>query len=133
MTSVDTNVVVRLLVKDDVLQHERAARLFRDELVHIPATVWMEAEWVLRYAYGFDRKNIAEAFRGLLQLAQVHVEDDIRIMMAIDWHADGLDFADALHLAHSQDMETLATFDVAFVRKSTGRGLCNVEEVPASS
>ncbi len=130
IVAVDTNVVVRFLVRDDLGQYKRAVELFRNEIIHMPETVWMETEWVLRYAYKFDRVAISNAFRSLLGLPQVRVADADRLMMAIDWHAAGLDFADALHLAHSQDMEALATFDQAFVSKSAGRGRCPVREVP---
>lgn len=129
MTAVDTNVVVRFLTHDDASQFQRAVALFNGETVHIPDTVWLETEWVLRFAYGYEPSSVTKALRGLLGLPQVHVADATRLLLAIDWHAAGLDFADALHLACSQDIAALATFDTAFARKSTNLGVCRVVDL----
>ncbi|MDD5708363.1 MAG: type II toxin-antitoxin system VapC family toxin [Kiritimatiellae bacterium] len=95
---------------------------------YIPDTVWLEAEWVLRYAYGFDRDAVTNAFRDLLGLPNVNVETPSRLLLAIEWHGAGLDFADALHLAGSQETETFATFDRDFVRDAANLGRCRVTE-----
>lgn len=51
MTALDTNVVVRFLVNDDDQQAQRARALIAAGNVHIPPTVLLETEWVLRSAY----------------------------------------------------------------------------------
>ena len=129
MTAVDTNVVVRFLTRDDANQFQQAVTLFNNETIHIPDTVWLETEWVLRFAYDYGSSAVTAAFRGLLGLPQVRVTDPARLMLAIEWHAAGLDFADALHLADSQDMGALATFDKAFARKSSNLGVCRVVDL----
>ena len=129
MTAVDTNVVVRFLTRDDANQFQQAVALFDRETIHIPDTVWLETEWVLRYAYGYDASAVVTAFHGLLGLPQVRVTDAALLMRAIEWHGAGLDFADALHLASSQDMDILATFDKAFARKSSNLGACRVVDL----
>jgi predicted nucleic-acid-binding protein len=122
MTGADTNILVRFLTRDDADQFNKALAFIKRETVFIPDTVWLETEWVLRYAYGFDRKAISQAFRDLLGLPKIHVHDKSHLLLAIEWHAAGLDFADALHLAASQETETFATFDQAFVRRATSLG-----------
>ncbi len=46
MLAVDTNVIVRLLVKDNLEQHQLAVRLFDVESVYLAKTALLEAEWV---------------------------------------------------------------------------------------
>ena len=129
MTAVDTNVLVRFLTRDNAGQFRQAVALFNRETIHVPDTVWLETEWVLRFAYGYEPSSVTAAFRSLLGLPQVRVTDAARLLLAIEWHAAGLDFADALHLASSQDIGTLATFDKAFVRKSANLGVCRVVDL----
>ena len=45
---------------------------------------------------------------------------------AIDWHEQGLDFADALHLANSQHLPALATFDEKFIKRADEKSSCRV-------
>ncbi len=132
MTSVDTNVLVRFLTRDDVDQFQRAVALFDRDVIHVPDTVWLETEWVLRFAYGYEPNAVATAFRGLLGLPQIRVADPARLLLAMEWHTVGMDFADAMHLACSQDADTLATFDKSFVRRSANLGRCRVVDLSAA-
>lgn len=66
LSAVDTNVVVRLLTRDDPKQ-----------------------------------------FEDLLGLPNVRVATPSRIALALEWYGHGLDFADALHLASSQQAGSL--------------------------
>ena len=68
MIAVDTNVIVRLLTKDDERQYEISWRLFKDYEVFISDTVILETEWVLRYAYKFTPSQIHQAFLNLFGL-----------------------------------------------------------------
>ena len=129
MTGVDTNILVRFLTRDDEDQFKKAMAIITRESVFVPDTVWLETEWVLRYAYGFDPPSVSKAFRDLLGLPQIHVENPNRLLLAIDWHGAGLDFADAIHLAGSQEADTFATFDQAFVRDAATLGRCRVVEL----
>lgn len=97
--TVDTNVVVRLLVEDDRRESAQAKRLFEDAIVFIPVTVFMETEWVLRAVYDFSRDEIASAFPRLLRVKSVRVADRPLLETVIAHFAQGLDFADALHYA----------------------------------
>jgi predicted nucleic acid-binding protein len=66
--AVDTNVVVRLLVRDDETQYQASRALFETQEIFIPDTVVLELEWVLRYAYDFSPAEIGAAF-ATVQLA----------------------------------------------------------------
>lgn len=130
MIAVDTNVVVRILTRDDEAQFQRALRCFSVDDVYLCETVILETEWVLRYAYSFSSEEIIRAFRLLLGLPNVRVSDVVRVSLALDWHEKGLDFADAIHLAGCQHAEDMLTFDRQFVSMSTGLGRCPVAEPP---
>jgi predicted nucleic acid-binding protein len=119
MLAVDTNVVVRFLVDDDPAQHKRAVALFRSHTIWLPKTVLLETEWVLRSAFGLAVEDIAQAFQGLTHLPGVRCEDPHSIQLAIEALSAGMDFADALHLATSQQAdEGFASFDARFVKRA---------------
>jgi predicted nucleic acid-binding protein len=69
---------------------------------------------------------ICESFVRLLGLQNVGVANAMKIHNALEWHQNGLDFADALHLASSSDCTRLATFDKAFISKSKHLAQCAV-------
>ncbi len=118
MVALDTNVVVRFLVNDDKQQAQRARALIETGNVHIPLTVMLETEWVLRSAYGFGAGDILIFFRALLGLPGVSVGATVQLAAALNGYEQGLDFADALHLAVSADAETFATFDTQLLRRA---------------
>jgi predicted nucleic-acid-binding protein len=122
MHAVDTNVLVRLLTADDAGQTKRVAALFKREAIYIPKTVLLETEWVLRHLYGLERKAVVNAFRKVSGLANVEIEGPLVVTQALQWCDDGMDFADALHLASSRSSEKFATFDV-HLKKSAPRDI----------
>lgn len=65
--AVDTNVLVRAVVRDDARQADLAARLLMDaERVAVAMPVLCEFAWVLRSVYGFACADVAAAIRALL-------------------------------------------------------------------
>jgi predicted nucleic-acid-binding protein len=118
MIAIDTNVVVRFLVADEPKQAARAEAMLRAGDVLIPKTVMLETAWVLRGAYGLARADVVMALRKLLGLDGVLAEDAPAVERALDWHERGVDFADALHLASSGQVERFATFDRALIRSA---------------
>lgn len=118
MTALDTNVLVRLVVADDAAQARRAAEVMRAGPVRVSKTVILETAWVLAFTYDLDRRAIADAFRMLLALASAEVEDRDAVVRALRWFEDGLDFADALHLASIGSAVSLTTFDRPFARRA---------------
>ena len=118
MIAVDTNLLVRLLTKDDLSQAKRAAKIMESDDIFIPKTVMLETEWVLRYAYGIDEGAIAKGFQKIMGLPNVRVEDQQTVFQAISWYGLGLDFADALHLASSMKADKFVTFDNEFIKKA---------------
>ncbi|AFY83364.1 type II toxin-antitoxin system VapC family toxin [Oscillatoria acuminata] len=127
MVAVDTNIVVRLLTQDDEVQYEKSRSLLKNNDVFIPDTVILETEWVLRFAYHFKPEDICSALRKLLGLDNVYTRDSNVVQKAILWHENGLDFADAFHLAHSQECDRLYTFDEKFIKKANALTRCEVK------
>lgn len=122
MKAVDTNVLVRLLTRDDPEQAATAAREMREGPIFLATTVLLETEWVLRHAYKFDRADIGRALLGLVNLAGAVVDDEAGVRAALRWHADGMDFADALHVAKLQPADEFITFDRACAKKAAKVG-----------
>ncbi|MBK7540811.1 MAG: type II toxin-antitoxin system VapC family toxin [Candidatus Competibacteraceae bacterium] len=118
MIAIDTNIIVRLLTKDDTKQYHICRKLFEAEEIYISDTVILETEWVLRFAYEFEPIEVGSAFRKLFGLPNVKLSNNYIIAQAINWHEQGLDFTDAFHLALSQSIPTLKTFDGEFIKKS---------------
>lgn len=118
MLALDTNVVVRFLVNDDAQQARRARALIENNEVFISSTVLLEAEWVLRSAYSFEAGAILGFFRALLGLPNVTVDQSMAVADALAAYEQGLDFADALHLAFSADAQSFATFDARLIRQA---------------
>jgi len=118
MIAVDTNIVIRLLTQDDEEQYNRSLKLFQEQEIFIPDTVILETEWVLRFAYKFKPAEICTAFRNIFGLPNVQISNATLIEQVLKWHENGLDFADALHLAQSQNCSALYTFDEKFVKRA---------------
>jgi len=128
VSAADTNIVVRLLTRDDQEQFLKAQAFFSTNEVFLTDTVLLETKWVLCFAYSFSRQDTVGAFRLLIGLPNVLVADPERIQLALEWHEKGVDFGDALHLAACQDFGKMATFDKAFIRRAKGLGRCMVSE-----
>jgi predicted nucleic-acid-binding protein len=127
MIAIDTNVIIRLLTRDDAVQYETSRNIFTDEEVYIADTVILETEWVLRYAYEFEPAVICQALHKLFGLRNVHLSNAPLVAQALDWHQYGLDFADAFHLALSQHHPVLKTFDDKFIKRAKKLSQCRVE------
>jgi predicted nucleic-acid-binding protein len=122
MIAIDTNVVVRFLVDDDHEQFRRAQRVIANGLVFISNTVLLECEWVLRSVYEYEARDFVEALRNFAGLEEVTLEDPERAATALKWHEQGMDFADALHLAGSVGCDAFLTFDRRVAKAATRLG-----------
>ena len=121
MIALDTNILVRVLTRDDPAQADLAADLMKSGDLFICKTVLLELEWVLRFAYSFDRPAIHGAIVRLLGLPELQVEDGDTVADALRGYEAGMDFADALHLFSCVPTVTeFATFDQALAKKAAG-------------
>lgn len=119
MLGIDTNVLVRFLVRDDEAQFERARRLIKREVsagrrVFVNHLVIMETEWVLRRRYAVSKHQIIEALSGLLDAANVQFEDEPVMEQALFlWKDTTADFGDCLIGARNRRLgcRLTASFD----------------------
>jgi predicted nucleic-acid-binding protein len=118
VVAVDTNVLVRLVTNDHAAQAARAAAVFRSGAVLITKSVLLETEWVLRYSYNLDTVAILRALRGVLGLENVSAEDPATAATALRLLEQGVDFADALHVASSAQADRFLTFDGQLVKRA---------------
>lgn len=113
MRAIDTNIVVRLVVRDDPDQYAMAKALLSGGNTLILPTVLLEAEWVLRSRYKLGRRRIAEGLGDVCGLDGVSVLSADAVAATITRYAQAGDFADLLHLALAEEANaaTFTTFD----------------------
>jgi predicted nucleic-acid-binding protein len=118
MFAIDTNVIVRYLTRDDPRQSKKAKALIDRKSVFVSTTVLLETEWVLRSVYGHAAPDVIDRLGAFAGLPNVTIEDAALAAKALDWTAQGVDFADALHLAKAQGCDGFLTFDRRLVTKA---------------
>jgi predicted nucleic-acid-binding protein len=119
MIGLDTNVLIRYLVRDDQPQYERASRLLRravegGEPIMVSLLTLLEMEWVLRSRFALSKEDIAATISSLLDAAELTFEDEPSIEEAIHlWKGSSTYFADCLINARNRRLgcRTTATFD----------------------
>jgi len=120
MLGIDTNILVRFLVRDDESRFEKARRLIRREIVagrrvFVSQLVLLETEWVLRSRYGLRKSELIEVVSGLLDANDVQLEDEPAVEEALFvWKDKPVGFADCLIGARNKRLgcSVTATFDV---------------------
>ena len=123
MIALDTNVLARLLLRDDEAQCRKAIRLFNDGREYTaPPTVMLELVWVLG-GYGHTRGDICASLKSLLGLPNFKPKQGVAIALALVWYEAGMDFGDALHLALSNGDEAFATFDTRLAKRAERCGV----------
>ncbi|HXP75849.1 MAG TPA: type II toxin-antitoxin system VapC family toxin [Stellaceae bacterium] len=102
MIGLDTNVLVRYLVRDDAVQFEKAIELIErrlgvDEPGFVSVVAMAELVWVLDRAYGFSDSEIAAAIERTLQTESLVVESENEVFAAMIALREGRgSFGDAL-------------------------------------
>ena len=123
MIAVDTNVLLRYLLRDDDAQAERARHLFeRAARILITDVVLAETLWTLMgRRYCAAKADLIAVVDNLLQEPKVRFEDNEVIWSALQAYREtDADFADALIVYKAQKtatlgngLDTVYTFDVA--------------------
>ena len=115
MLGIDTNVLVRFLVRDDEAQFEKTRKLIKREVaagsgVLVNQLVLLETEWVLRSRYSLPKNLIIQAISGLLDASDVRFEDEPAVEEALFiWKDSAADFADCLIGAKNRRLGCRAT------------------------
>jgi predicted nucleic-acid-binding protein len=119
MPALDTNVLVRYVVRDDLKQARVAQRYIeqcvdREVSLFLPTSVILETEWVLRSVYLFSKDSVISVFVGLLEAREMMFQDEPSFERAVFLYREhNIDFADCLHLAtaHTFDYLPLCSFE----------------------
>jgi predicted nucleic-acid-binding protein len=120
--TIDTNVLVRALVDERNEQSRIAGACLTSEFVHVPVTVMLETEWVLRSGFGLDRESVCNLLASIMSLPNVEIDLRETVGSAIIAHRVGFDFADALHLQMANGSECFLTFDQKLLKLAVKLG-----------
>jgi predicted nucleic-acid-binding protein len=123
--TVDTNVLVRAVVRDDKRQAAAADRILKSaEVIAVPLPCLCELVWVLRKIYGISAADIAGAIRSLLAVANVEADRTAAEIGLAVLEAGG-DFADGA-IAHDGSRlggEVFISFDKQAIKLLQSAGL----------
>jgi predicted nucleic-acid-binding protein len=119
MIGLDTNVLLRYFVKDDLLQWEKATkfvatRCTSDNPGFVDRIALCEMVWVLSRGYGYGRADVARVIGHLLTTQELLLEDEGLVRSALQsYEKSGIDFPDVLmaKVNLARGCEATATFD----------------------
>ena len=119
MRAIDTNVLVRLIVRDDSKQTE-AAEIFVAKGAWVSLLVLAESLWVLQTVYELDSGQIGGAVEMLLSHHHLTVQDADAVSLALlsFRRKPALGFSDCLilEIARKAGHLPLGTFDKALAK-----------------
>jgi predicted nucleic-acid-binding protein len=115
----DTNVLVRYIAQDDVIQSALAVKLIEkqcsaDQPGFVGLVSLVELVWVSESCYGATKKDVVELVRRLLSTKQLLVQDAETVWKALlMFEAGQADFADYLveRVARAAGCASIVTFD----------------------
>ncbi|MEZ5614389.1 MAG: type II toxin-antitoxin system VapC family toxin [Rhodocyclaceae bacterium] len=119
MIGLDTNVLLRYIVRDDAAQAKAAGRLIearcsKDAPGHVSHIVLAELAWVLGRGYGYAKAEVVKVMEAILSSAELKVQESAPAWAALRAFQSGqADFADYLIGAVNESCgcETTCTFD----------------------
>jgi predicted nucleic-acid-binding protein len=119
MKALDTNVLVRFLVKDDQQQSKAVYRKFKQtevdkEALFIPALVVLETVWVLESVYEVTRQEILDSLDLLLLMPILEFEAQSAIRSFVSSARENKTDLSDLLIAHSAKVagcKCVITFD----------------------
>jgi predicted nucleic-acid-binding protein len=126
MRAVDTNVLVRLVTRDDRRQ-VTAAESFVSKGAWVPTLVLMEATWVLTAVYDLTHAEIATAIDMLLHHRDLTIQESDSVAAALEQYRNrpALGFSDCLILETARKAAhlPLGTFDRNLAKLDGAEGL----------
>ena len=123
--AVDTNILVRAVVRDEPKLAEIAAKtLLKAEVLVVGILCLCEFAWVLRRAYGYKPSAIGAAIRELLKAGNVET-NRLAVEAGLAMLDAGGDFADGV-IAHEGQWlgaDTFVSFDAKAVKMLAAQGV----------
>lgn len=121
----DTNVLVRVIVRDEPVQAAAAEKILREaSYIVISLPCLCEVVWVLRRFYCFDRATTAKAIQTLIDSRNV-ITNRVAAEAGLALLVAGGDFADGI-IAHEgirRGGEIFVSFDRRSVTRLTEQGV----------
>jgi predicted nucleic-acid-binding protein len=115
LAAIDTNVLVRLVTRDDPGQYRKAlAFVNRHQPVLVTSLSILELAWVLASRYGHRKDKVLQVVRMLLDMQELDIQQAGVLEGALaTWAASRADFADCLILetVRAASALPLGTFD----------------------
>jgi predicted nucleic-acid-binding protein len=119
MIGLDTNVIARIVLADDVAQTRQAAAMLdaaqqRGEEVSLSLPVVLELEWVLRSAAKLGKTAVITTLRHLLETELLQIENEGALEYALHlYESSKADFAECLFTAQyrMQGCRVMVSFD----------------------
>lgn len=121
----DTNLLVRIVVKDDISQARIAYGLVSAaERVVIPLPCICEVVWVLESVYDFNANELSEAIRSIVEPGNA-VVDEAAVEAGLQMLAVGGEFADGVIAAAGSALggDVFVSFDRKAVARVNAMGL----------
>lgn len=119
MIALDTNVLIRFLVRDDARQAQVATDYLLQHCTDekpgwINTIVLCEAVWVLRRGYDYHKEDVIKVLEQLLKTVELEIEDRDTVRQAVRlYERTGVDFSDALIACRNRvaSVSKTVTFD----------------------
>jgi predicted nucleic-acid-binding protein len=124
MKALDTNILIRFLVKDDVSQAETVYRLFKHAesekiTFFVPLLVMLETIWVLSSVYEISRTEILDVINDILYLPILKFEGQTALKrFLMDARNKNADLSDILISSSAKESgcESMLSFDKKAVK-----------------
>jgi len=126
--AIDTNIVVRIVADDHEQQVAHATAALAKGDIYLSLTVCLETVWVLRSVYRMPSAAIADSLTKFAGIPGMEIENPEALFQAIEWLREGMDFADALHLAGAAHCSAMLSFDGDFAKAAKQLGTTPVIE-----
>jgi predicted nucleic-acid-binding protein len=125
---IDTNILLRLLIRDEEAQHRACVNLLQQArkagiALHVLPVALLEVVWVLERVYRYPRPRIREIMEAILNTPELKVEkEDVFRKALAAYESQSIKFADALmaHWGIDLGLATVYTFDEKDFRKIPG-------------
>lgn len=115
MKLLDTNLILRFLLKDDINQFNFAEAIFEnpEENLYLSELVAAEVIWVLTSFYNFSKEEACEKIYYLLKLPTIEANQPLLIRTLYFYNNFSINFIDAYLAAfcEQENLEGIYSFD----------------------
>ncbi len=121
LVGLDTNVLLRILIKDDASQLQKITDFFDKETsctkLIVNSVIICEAIWVLESGYKYSKSQISSIIATVLHMEQFYILDRYSVEQSLSLYLESdLDFSDAI-IAFI-NLERNADFNITFDKKA---------------